>query len=103
MNPHDTVTKQEFLDSLFKLWNPEPQIEIIPLSEARGRILAEEKNAVARIGYLLTLSALLARPHNVVIVAVFAPGAEALVSMLKTALPPCRRWAGQAGTDSAET
>ena len=45
MNPHDTVTKQEFLDSLFKLWNPEPQIEIIPLSEARGRILAEDQFA----------------------------------------------------------
>ena len=45
MNPQDTVTKQEFLDSLFRLWHPEPQTEVIPLSEARGRILAEDQYA----------------------------------------------------------
>ncbi len=45
MNPQDTVTKQEFLDSLFEIWNPEPKIEVVPVSAAEGRILAEDQFA----------------------------------------------------------
>ena len=45
MNPQDTVTKQEFLDSLFSRWQPEPQTEIIPVAQAGGRILAEDQYA----------------------------------------------------------
>ena len=45
MNPQDTVTKQEFLDSLFNKWYPEPQTEIIPVEQAKGRILAENQYA----------------------------------------------------------
>lgn len=45
MNPQDTVTKQEFLDSLFSRWHPEPQTEIIPVAQAKGRILAEDQFA----------------------------------------------------------
>ena len=45
MNPQDTVTKQEFLDSLFRKWNPDPQTEIVPLHQAKGRILAENQYA----------------------------------------------------------
>lgn len=46
MNPMNTVTKQEFLDSLFQRWNPEPKTEIIPVAEAKGRILAEDQFAL---------------------------------------------------------
>lgn len=55
------------------------------------RLTAEEKNAVARISYLLTLTALLARPHNVKVIAVFAPGAEKLGETLTAAFPNERR------------
>ena len=45
MNPQDTVTKQEFLDSLFSRWYPEPQMETIAVMQAKGRILAENQYA----------------------------------------------------------
>lgn len=45
MDPADTVTKEEFLDSLFKIWKPEPQVEMLPVEKAEGRILAEDQYA----------------------------------------------------------
>lgn len=45
MNPKDTVTKQEFLDSLFEKWSPEPRTETVPVEEAEGRVLAEDQYA----------------------------------------------------------
>lgn len=45
MRPEDTVTKQQFLSSLFEIWQPEPQIETVPVEQATGRILAEDQYA----------------------------------------------------------
>ena len=45
MNPMDTATKEEFLESLFSRWSPGRQVEYVPIDEAYGRILAEDLTA----------------------------------------------------------
>ncbi len=55
------------------------------------RFSANEENAVARISFLLTLTALFSRPHNTVVIAVCAPGAERVAAALKAAFPRERR------------
>ncbi|MDR1422051.1 MAG: molybdopterin molybdotransferase MoeA [Coriobacteriales bacterium] len=41
----ETITKTEALDKLFALWRPEPTIELVPLAQAAGRILAIDQVA----------------------------------------------------------
>ena len=46
MRPDEKLTtKEEFLSSLFEIWDPQPQAEMIPVEESEGRILAEDQFA----------------------------------------------------------